>query len=102
MGVVWAFFSRSRLSFLFSFSFSLADGPIKIEILLRGPLRPNQPYLNFSDENDIFSFLKAVGFFLNYMQFNCIKSQFTWDMLLKFRRSRMSFATDGICIIGNI
>ena len=41
MGVVWTFFSR--LSFLFSYSLSLGDGPIQLQYCLKGPLSPKQP-----------------------------------------------------------
>ena len=47
-GVVWTFFSH--LSFLFSFSLSLGDGPIKTEILSHRAVKPkttNQPLLGF-------------------------------------------------------
>ena len=42
--IVWTFFPR--LSFLFSYSLSLGDGPIKIEILSQRAVKPkptNQP-----------------------------------------------------------
>ena len=39
--VVWTFFPR--LSFLFSYSLSLGDGPISIEILSQRAVTPNQP-----------------------------------------------------------
>ena len=69
LGIVWTFFSR--LSFLFSFSHSLGDDPIKPEILSQRAVKPkttNQPILirsmvfikPFEDNENLFQKLVSV------------------------------------------
>ena len=87
-GVVWKFFSH--LSFLYSFSLSLGDGPIKAEEknCLKGPLNPKQPIIHTKPEMTLYLWFKhyrvnAIFYFFVYY-LNLRVKQINFDEIVRY------------------